>query len=639
MIKKLLILLLLLTITTFAEGDYCTILSGPRGGIVAIHSINTSDSVVLLQGVGYVEIKVTKEGNYNRVLTELPPEMEVDSVSLVVADGVLSCKMYSVKLLADNLSVAQKNGKALVLLFKESLPDFEFRFSEEDEVLADKVPVVDSISQFGRDGLLFFALHGRDLDAAVMEYEAGKIRIIAGLEYKLGKKGKTLQGGFSIKKSEDGCTVHFDTSKALYTLKNVNDANITMAFKDLTEYEVPQISFWVSPKKKKIIKLPELEVAEVAESVKKDEVKEVVAPVFEELLLVVVKEDINIRKQPKTSAPKIASLKMGTSLTAIDENKKWYSVRLESGEIGWVYKKLVKREQDLTQAEADKIFALNMPKEPEPEKVIDQAKVVKELTPENADDPVVETTVFLIKDNVNIRTTPKTGSRKTIIGAFPKGTRLVSLGEKNNWHKVRMDDGQLAWVYATFIQDSASITPEMWDSFYNSGKADEGMTVEIESKDSLSSGDETFDIAAKPNVFKVQAEDSSKKSSKVKGKKKPKEKTELQKEEPQKIVISYKKYGRDPFLPLNVKNLAKPSMPKIDDLALIGVIYSDAPGAQNFALFEEKVKGKSTTFSLKEGEPIEDGKLLHIEENRVVFLMREADFTYTVEKIMEKIDE
>lgn len=635
-----LICLLCVSLSIATEGaGYGTFISGPRGVLLALHEIGEADTVTLLQGVGYVELKVpSKEGSYSKVLRGIPQGVPIDSISLVIEKG-LSLKIHSVSLSADSLRITKKNGKAMLLLGKDAVEKFQFDFnSEAPSVLEPKEPVLNTIAQYGRDGLVFIELQGKDLSESIVSTGVGRVSINAEVTFM--KRYLPLLGGYAAKIDSDGFSISYDSAKARYVMKSVVENTLTLTFVDTRELEVPQLSFWKSSKDKGVVSLPDIEVAEVVADLSDEKREErelasvVEESVFETFPLYVMKEDVNVRENPSTSAEVVATLPKGTVITAAGENSAWFKVVLPEGEEAWVYKSLVKKEGELTSQEAASFFDGSN----ETASISDVATESNNKELFNSNTPLPEERVaFLIKDNINIRNIPKVGEDNSVIGVFGKGTRLVVIDQKNNWDHVRLESGDLGWVYSKFVLDSSRITPEMWDSFYNSGKAKSGLTVEIAENDSLKSSDQTFDIGSKPDVFKVTAEEET---TKKRNKASTVDTTKVAEEKkPEQVAVSYKKYGRDPFLPLDVKNLAKPSMPKVDDLTLIGVIYSNAAGAQNFALFEEKLKSGTTTFSLKEGEAIEDGKLLHIEENRVVFLMREADFTYTVEKIMENIDE
>jgi hypothetical protein len=64
-------------------------------------------------------------------------------------------------------------------------------------------------------------------------------------------------------------------------------------------------------------------------------------------------------------------------------------------------------------------------------------------------------------------------------------------------------------------------------------------------------------------------------------------------------------------------------------MTLVGILY-DASGG--LALFEERIGSEITAFSMKIGDPVVSGKLLRIEDGKAIFLLREANFSYTVIK-------
>jgi len=95
-----------------------------------------------------------------------------------------------------------------------------------------------------------------------------------------------------------------------------------------------------------------------------------------------------------------------------------------------------------------------------------------------------------------------------------------------------------------------------------------------------------------------------------------------------KVVFAYNRKGRDPFLPLDRTSFIREGLPNINDLTLVGILYDPQDG---LALFEERRNNEIIAFSMKIGDPVVSGKLLRIESNKVVFLLREATFSYTVE--------
>ncbi len=251
--------------------------------------------------------------------------------------------------------------------------------------------------------------------------------------------------------------------------------------------------------------------------------------------------------------------------------------------------------------------------------VVKTPKVVVTADASNStSNAAVTSVVYLIKDNVNIRRTPVTTSSSNIIGKFAFGARFVSESKDGEWFKIRLESGEEAFVSTKMAQDSTRITVAQWDAIHNSSAVKAKPVVdEFNSpgsdpllNDKQKSGFKLDSASAKQNGNVAKQDSASA----------PKEVVQIK---------PYKKMGRDPFLPLTSTNFVKPKMPKVDKLTLVGVIYDPRDG---IALFDEVVNGKTLSFSMRVGEKVENGKLLKIYERKVVFLMQESDFTYTIEK-------
>jgi len=227
-----------------------------------------------------------------------------------------------------------------------------------------------------------------------------------------------------------------------------------------------------------------------------------------------------------------------------------------------------------------------------------------------------KTVVYLIKDNVNVRRSTKTTDASNIIGKFAIGTRFISDKKDGSWYRIILESGEFAWVNESMAFDSIRVTSEQWDAINSvKGNNSKPLVDEFNSpgKDPLltnkSNGAFSLDsVKKKAVILNTDSSRASKQASQIK---------------------PYKKLGRDPFLPLTSTDFVKPKLPKVDRLSLVGVIYDPRDG---IALFDELVDGKNISFSMRVGETVENGKLLKIYERKVVFLMQESDFTYTIEK-------
>ncbi len=112
----------------------------------------------------------------------------------------------------------------------------------------------------------------------------------------------------------------------------------------------------------------------------------------------IVKEGVNIRSGPSTSAQVQWQVDTGFPLQVIDSKGKWYKVRDFENDVGWVYAPLTMRKDYL---------------------------VVKR--------PVV-----------NIRSQP--GVKSPIVSQAKYGVVFHALTESGDWVKVRHDSGVTGWV-------------------------------------------------------------------------------------------------------------------------------------------------------------------------------------------------
>lgn len=84
-------------------------------------------------------------------------------------------------------------------------------------------------------------------------------------------------------------------------------------------------------------------------------------------------------------------------------------------------------------------------------------------------------------------------------------------------------------------------------------------------------------------------------------------------------VINYKRKGRDPFMPLIRDSLLQRGKASLEQLLLVGVLID---GGEKVALFEDR-SNKKFALTLRESDAVENGKLLKIFPDRVVFLLTE----------------
>ncbi|RPF49709.1 SpoIID/LytB domain protein [Thermodesulfitimonas autotrophica] len=134
-------------------------------------------------------------------------------------------------------------------------------------------------------------------------------------------------------------------------------------------------------------------------------------------LVVQEKGSVNIRQGPGTGYAVIARVAPGTKLVSLAAQAGWFKVRLATGQTGWVAGWLVKP-------------AVSAPAGGG----ISQSPAA----------------VVVTGERVNLRRGPGTGY--AITGQATKGTQLAVAGRSGDWYKVKLREGQLAWVAGWLVK-------------------------------------------------------------------------------------------------------------------------------------------------------------------------------------------
>jgi hypothetical protein len=239
-------------------------------------------------------------------------------------------------------------------------------------------------------------------------------------------------------------------------------------------------------------------------------------------------------------------------------------------------------------------------------------------------------TLFVMTNTANLRQLPAINSE--IAGKGRLGEKFIATQKKDEWYAVKSRKGNPVWIHESVVCDTTTFA-EIDPKKKVSNKVEEEYT--IPPVKNLNNG-----YNAELNEYIILANDDD-----VKHNNEPKplpafmdstHKTETE-NVPQEIpdtnsakkYYTYHKKGRDPFLPLDKSDFIREGLPNINNITLVGILY-DAQDA--IALFEEKKGSEIVAFSMKIGDPVISGKLLKIEPNKVVFLLRESSFSYVIEK-------
>ncbi|HUI91740.1 MAG TPA: hypothetical protein VLX68_05775 [Chitinivibrionales bacterium] len=94
--------------------------------------------------------------------------------------------------------------------------------------------------------------------------------------------------------------------------------------------------------------------------------------------------------------------------------------------------------------------------------------------------------------------------------------------------------------------------------------------------------------------------------------------------------VEYHIYGRDPFLPLSGN---EEQVPTVEKLKLVGILYDEA---DRIALFED-ADGKAR--ALKENDPVQNGYVLRVQPDKVLFLLNDLGISRTYAMKLNKENE
>jgi uncharacterized protein YgiM (DUF1202 family) len=623
-----LLLLLLFTTNIFANIDINIIASG-RGVLMSISSVDevtaqniSTDSSVQIKLMGCkIEAEVSKSlpsfiADGNLLVSEK------DGISLISIDNP-SFNGSEVKIrnsgnrsliLLSGLSAAKYDEKITVLTTlseeSEESVDISIEYNNSvttedkeevevvEKIIEEAIVTVDSVTLVNRDGLEFLEIFGNDLFVDSVINSKGKSELyINGSDLKAVSASSEFDSKFLI----DNIT--FDKAKIVISIKE----NGNFLFVSEGTLGSIKLAFSDSREKEKII-LSSYQNGKVSSSnlfvrTKRSPVINNISNVSKDIIgtIALTKNSVNVRKTTDTSSPDniVGKFSVDTKFDLLSVEGEWYKI-LVNGEIGWVYSTLAKKVSDENNSGIE-VVDLDIEEE---------TVTIKDST-----------ILFLIKDDVNVRTSPKTSGIDNIIKKLPLGTRFVLKKKSNGWFQVDMD-GTDCWVYGKMVEDSLLITDDQWDAIYNNQSSDSDLSVvdEFEGDGDMPELDESLEDGG----FALNSD--STKSAKPNDDELAKEKYSFHRSK----INSYRKFGRDPFLPLDKSDFLKSDLPSLSKINIVGIMYDPADAV---ALFEEDdVDGETATFALKVGDRIENGKVLQISEDRVRFLIQESDFSYSVDK-------
>jgi uncharacterized protein YgiM (DUF1202 family) len=244
--------------------------------------------------------------------------------------------------------------------------------------------------------------------------------------------------------------------------------------------------------------------------------------------------------------------------------------------------------------------------------------------------PVIRRFV-VTKDNVNLRSDPSADG--AVLERLSAGAVVSFLLKNNGWTKVRSVD-TVGWISETMLVDSARASKAIIDNIEKTVRARQAREDAVREKAAREaaarekSAQEKLakqNLAAERNAHNkaaTEAKVSSVRDSTVRYAA-VQDSFQTVKSLQARKPVEYHVYGRDPFLSLSGDEENK--VRNVEDLALVGILYDQA---DRIALFETQ-KGREKAIALRENDPVQNGYVLRIQPDKVLFLLNELGISRT----------
>jgi uncharacterized protein YgiM (DUF1202 family) len=216
--------------------------------------------------------------------------------------------------------------------------------------------------------------------------------------------------------------------------------------------------------------------------------------------------------------------------------------------------------------------------------------------------------VVIVKERVNIRSTPTTDEYDNIIKQLSAGALGTELETRGRWRRIQTEDDIVGWVYETLIMDSASVSEQLWKTFARGGVRKSQERIEE------ATASDVRQIGRAPEIPKGARD--ARIDTPPPGHHRPPN---------GKKMIVYTVYGRDPFVPLDPESLERSEFPDVEQMTLVGVMYDQA---DRIALVEDQAN-REIAYALREGDRVDNGRVLKIQPRKVLFLLTEMGVSRT----------
>lgn len=250
--------------------------------------------------------------------------------------------------------------------------------------------------------------------------------------------------------------------------------------------------------------------------------------------------------------------------------------------------------------------------------------------------------LLMTKDNVTVRSEPAASG--TVAAKLSLGTVATQVEKKGVWVKIRTPE-TAGWVSSAMTVDSARAPRAVLaaiDKFNQKRVAQLKAAEEKAARESAAKEKAAQEKLAKEKLALEQAAQKKAALETKAAQKKAaletkiasrdsaaryavavQESVQTVKNLQAKKQVEYHEYGRDPFLPLSLED--ESAVAKVENLKLVGILYDQA---DRIALFED-IGGSGKARALRENDPVQNGYLLRVQPDKVLFLLNELGISRT----------
>jgi hypothetical protein len=260
--------------------------------------------------------------------------------------------------------------------------------------------------------------------------------------------------------------------------------------------------------------------------------------------------------------------------------------------------------------------------------------------------------VLVSRNSVNLRAGPT--SSDSVLCRLPMGTAATPLAKQDAWMKIATEEAT-GWVAAAMVVDSADAPGELLEKMKQlqarllEKKAAEEKAAVLKAqkerlleeqkaqKQKLLEEQQAKKHAAREVQEKLALEQKAQKQAKLDAaaqaaasRDSALQDSTAQQDSLEKAkryhgpkLVEYHVYGRDPFLPLS-RDRDSP-VPYVEDLDLVGILYDQV---DRIGLFEDK-QDKTRAYALRENDPVQNGSVLRVQPDKVLFLINELGISRT----------